>query len=271
MRKPRPFFVFIFVLSFLQQSFAQSTGVINRIATSSAGRLILDPNSDGYTSATTSGFGSNDVTNSEITFVSVPTYSTEPYGDLRRGPNHLYSDFVPDNNGNGVYMTYAGGNLIFRYRVGSIMPGSKGYSVLIDTDNKFGATGTSADPNYVAATTGTNGNPGFEIEVVLETNFRIAVYNVDGTSTPTLVKSYSNWQDMSQVSIAGTFDNGDPDFFIDFYIPFSDLTAAPFNLTTNTDLRFSATTVMSPQAAIGGPKSDIYGMSDNGYTNTNDE
>ena len=88
---------------------------------------------------------------------------------------------------------------------------------------------------------------------MLETNSRIAIYNVDGTSTPTLVKSYTNWQDMSQISVAGTFDNGDPDFFIDFYIPFSDLTASPFNLTTSTPLRFSATTVMSPQAAIGGP------------------
>lgn len=262
------FFLF-FVFSFLQQAFAQSTGIINRIATSVAGRAVLDPNGDGYTSATTSGFGSSDVTNSEITFVSVPTFSTEPYGDLRRGPDHLYSDFVPDNNGNGVYMTYRGGSLIFRYRVGSIMSGSKGYSILIDTDNKFGATGSNADPNYQAATTGTNGNPGFEIEVVLETNFRIAIYNVDGSSSPVLVTSYANWQDMSQISVAGTFDNGDPDFFIDFYIPFSDLTAAPFNLTTNTDLRFSATTVMSPQAAIGGPKSDIYGLSDDNYTNTN--
>jgi hypothetical protein len=271
MKKPTCIIAVLFILCFSQTSLAQSTGMINRTATSVAGRAVLDPNGDGYTSATTGGFGSSDVMNSEISFTSVPTYSTEPYGDLRRGPNHLYSDFVPDNNGNGVYMTYTGGNLIFRYRVGSIMPGSKGYSILIDTDSRFGATGANADPNYQAATTGTNGNPGFEIEVVLETNFRIGIYNVDGTSSPTLIKSYSNWQDMSQVSIAGTFDNGDPDFFIDFYIPFSDLTTAPFNLTTNTDLRFSATTVMSPQAAIGGPKSDIYGISDTNYPNTNDQ
>lgn len=264
-------FLFILVLFIFQQSSAQTTGIINRAATTAAGRTVLDPNGDGYTSATSGGYGSSDVTNSEISFVSVPTYSIEPYGDLRRGPNHLYSDFVPDANGNGVYMTYSDGNLIFRFRVGSIMPGSKGYSILIDTDNKFGATGANADPNYQAATTGTNGNPGFEIEVVLETNFRIAIYNVDGSSTPTLIKSYTNWQDMSQVSVAGTFDNGDPDFFIDFYIPFSDLTTAPFNLTTSSDLRFSATTVMSPQAAIGGPKSDIYGLSDDGYKNTNTE
>jgi hypothetical protein len=156
-------------------------------------------------------------------------------------------------------------------RMGSVMPGSKGYSVLLDTDGKFGATGSNADPNYLPATTGTNGNPGFEIEIVLETNFRIAIYNVDGTGSPTLIKSYANWQDMSQVSIAGTFDNGDPDFFIDFYIPFSDLQSSPFNLTTSTQLRMIATTVMSPQAAIGGPKSDLYGLNDSEYKSTNDQ
>lgn len=250
---------------------AQKTGFINRQATIAAGRTILDPNGDGYTSATTAGFGTSDVANSEIPYTSIPSFSAEPFGDLRRGPNHLYSDFVPDAGNNGVYLYYNGTQLLFRFRLGSVMSGSKGYSVMIDTDNKFGSSGANADPNYLPATTGVNGNPGFEIEVVLETNFRIAIYNVDGTSTPTLVKAYTNWQDMSQISLAGTNDNGDPDFFIDFYIPFSDLQAAPFNLTTSTPLRMSATTVMSPGPAIGGPKSDIYGLSDNNYKNTNDE
>ena len=251
--------------------FSQSDGVINRIATSSSGRAVLDPNSDGYTSATTSGFLGNDVANSEIPYKVVQSFSVEPFGDLRRGPSHLYSDFVPDGGNDGFYAYYDGVNLLFRFRLGSVMSGSKGYSVLIDTDGKFGSTGTNADPNFQPATTGTNGNPGFEIEVVLETNFRIAVYNVDGASSPALVKSYTNWQDMSQVSVAGSNDNGDPDFFMDFYIPFSDLAAAPFNLTTSSSIRFSSTTVMSPQAAIGGPKSDIYGLTDGTYNNTNDQ
>lgn len=263
-------FVGVLLLSFFFSN-AQSTGYINRPATIAAGRTVLDPNGDGYTSTNSSGFAGNDVANSEIPYRSVPSFSKEPFGDLRRGPSHLYSDFVPDANNVGYYFYYDGTNLLFRMRMGSIMPGSKGYSVLLDTDGKFGATGASADPNYVPATTGTNGNPGFEIEIVLETNFRIAIYNVDGTSTPTLIKSYSNWQDMSQVSIAGTFDNGDPDFFIDFYIPFADLQATPFSLTTSTQLRMIATTVMAPQAAIGGPKSDLYGLDDGGYRSTNDE
>lgn len=247
---------------------AQSTGVIIRQATSTAGSNVLDPVLKGYTSATTAGFGSDDVANSEIPFKPIPAFSMEPYGtgankDLRRGADHLYSDFVPDANGRGVYMYYDNTNLLFRMRLGTIVPGSKGYSILIDTDEKFGPTGANADPNYQPATTGVNGNPGYEIEIVLETNFRIAIYNVDGTSNPVLVTAYNNWQDMSQVSIAGTNDNGDPDFFFDFYIPFSALQASPFNLTTSSKLRMSATTVMAPKAAIGGPKSDIYGVDGN--------
>ena len=247
-------------------SYSQLPGFINRQATSPAGRLVLDPNSDGYTSVTPAGFGNDDVANSEIMYAGIRAYSIEPFGDLRRGPAHNFSDFVPDASGNGVYYHFsAGNNILFRMRLGSIMQGSKGYSIMMDTDGKFGATGPNADPNYLPATTGTNGNPGFEIEVVLETNFRIAIYNVDGTSSPVLVKQYTNWQDMSQVSVASSNDNGDPDFLIDFYIPFADLQAAPFNLTTSSPIRFTATTVMAPKAAIGGPRSDIYGTAGDTY------
>ena len=247
---------------------AQSTGFIIRQATSTAGSNVLDPVLKGYTSITAAGFGNDDVANSEIPFKPIPAFSTEPFGtaankDLRRGADHLYSDFVPDAAGRGVYAYFDNTNLLFRMRLGTIVPGSKGYSILIDTDGRFGATGPTADPNFQPATTGINGNPGYEIEIVLETNFRIAIYNVDGTSNPVLVKAYNNWEDMSQVSIAGTNDNGDPDFLLDFYIPFSDLQAAPFNLTTSSSIRLSATTVMAPKAAIGGPRSDIYGVDGN--------
>ncbi len=263
--------VIVIMLGITLSSFSQSTGYINQQATSAPGRLVLDPNGDGYTSSTTAGFGLNDVANSEIPYKPVKSYSNEPFGDLRMGPSHRFSDFVPGENNGGFYTFFTGTNLLFRLRLGSVMSGSKGYSILLDTDGKFGATGPTADPNYLAATSGTNGNPGFEIEIVLETNFRLAIYNVDGTSSPTLVKSYTNWQDYSQVSIAASFDNGDPDFFRDFYIPFSDLQAAPFNLTTSSPIRMVPTTVMSPQGAIGGPKSDIYGLDDSAYPNPNDQ
>jgi hypothetical protein len=245
---------------------AQLPGFINRQATSAGGRAVLDPNSDGYTSVTTAGFGNDDIANSEIPFKGIKAYSIESFGDLSRGPNHGFSDFVFDANGDGVYHFFSvAQNVLFRMRMGSIIPGSKGFSILMDTDGKFGASGPNADPNYIASTTGTNGNPGFEIEIVLETNFRIAIYNIDGTSSAVLVKQYLNWQEMSQISIASTNDNGDPDFLIDFYIPFADLQAAPFNLTAASPIRMCAATVMSPQSATGGPRSDIYGTAGNSY------
>jgi len=149
-------------------------------------------------------------------------------------------------------------------RLGDIVSGSKGYSVLIDADGKMGASGAYADPNYQAATTGSNGNPGFEYEVVLETNFRVAVYNVDGSSTPVLLSSYGIASN-SQVSIAISTVSGTPDYFYDFYVPLSDLKNGVTNVTATTPLRMSATTVMAPQAAIGGPKSDIFGVTGTDY------
>lgn len=257
--------------------FGQGSGYILRQPTNAAAKAILDPNNDRYASKLSSGFSNDDVANSEIPFKAIPAYSTEPFGDLRRGPSHQYSDFVPDANGSGVYLYFdASGNLIVRMRMGSIIPGSKGYSVLIDTDGKFGATGANADPNYLDATTGVNGNPGFEIEVDLFTqnssNPGVSVYNVDGTSSPGAPVSQTNdWLTVSQTSIAGTSDNGDPDFFLDFYVPFTALQSAYPGLTTSTPLRFNATTVMAPLPAIGGPKSDIYGVNDAAFRSTNSQ
>ena len=260
-------------------------GQIIRACASPTGKNILDPDNatDGsandFTSKTSAGFGTGstpDVTNSELPFKPLPPFSLEPYSDLRRGPNHMYSDFVPDANGAAYYMYTDGTNLLFRMRMGSIIPGAKGYSLLFDTDGKFGATGANADPNFIAATTGTGGNPGFEIEIVLctgGTNNGIQVYNVDGREAPgTAIHSLTNWLNYSQISIASTSDNGDPDFLLDFYVPLTVFTAAPLSLNlATTPLRVIPTTVMSPQGAIGGPKSDIYGLDDTKYPNPNVE
>ena len=115
-----PKVVIIFSLTFflsVSAAMAQVAGFINRPATIAAGRLVLDPNSDGYTSLTPTGFGSSDVANSEITYKGIKAYSIEPYGDLRRGPNHGFSDFVPDTEGNGVYHYFSvAQNVLFRMR-----------------------------------------------------------------------------------------------------------------------------------------------------------
>jgi hypothetical protein len=246
---------------FSLQTFAQTPGLLVR-PPGGAGVTPINPNGDGFTSPTTAGFVTSDVGAgfSEIPYKTIPPFTLEPVGDLIRGPGGSFSDLVRTSvDESGLYIFNDGTNLLFRMRVGSLVSGSKGYSVLIDTDQKFGASGPGADPNYQPATTGNNGNPGFELEVVLETNFRVAVYNVDGASTPTLLTSFGI-NTNSQISVALSSVSGTPDYFYDFYVPISALTG----VTATTPLRLAATTVMSPQAAIGGPKSDIYGVNDSG-------
>lgn len=252
--------------------FAQNKpGAVIRAAPAGTAQNTLDPDNNGYVSATSAGFGgSDDVTTSEIAYKPIAPYNAEPNSDLRRGPNHQFSDFVPGMDNSSYYMYYrntvGSEALLFRMRLGSVMPGAKGYSVLFDTDGKFGATGPNADPNYVAATTGIGGNPGFEVEIVLATgggNDGILLYNVDGTDNPAAPTVLPGWTNYSQISLAATNDNGDPDFYIDYYVPLSALNAV--GITPSTSFRVIPTTVMAPKGAIGGPKSDIYGLSDNNY------
>jgi hypothetical protein len=250
--------LFSFLLLFIGNTFAQSPGIIVRPA-AGIGNTPLNPNGDGFTSSSANGFVSSDITESEIPYKIVPPAFLEPTSDLMRGPAQLYSDLVRQVDGSGFYIYNDGTNLLFRLRLGNIVSGSKGYSVLIDTDGKIGGTGAYADPNYQAATTGVNGNPGFELEVVLETNFRVAVYNVDGSSNPSKIDSFGI-NTNSQISIALSAVSGTPDYFYDFYVPISSL-----GISASTPLRMVATTVMAPKPAIGGPKSDIYGVDDSQY------
>ncbi|HEX2534244.1 MAG TPA: hypothetical protein VHK69_10935, partial [Chitinophagaceae bacterium] len=250
---PLQAFLLLFLL-YASTGHAQSPGLIVRPA-GNGYSSVLDTNTNGFTSPTSSGFATSDVGPgySEIAYKKIMPFKLEPVSDLRRGPNELFSDLVRTVDSSGFYVYNDGVNLLFRLRLGSIVSGSKGYSVMIDTDMKFGPV----DTNYRAATTGVNGNPGFELEVVLETNFRVAVYNVDGTSTPALLTSFPIGTH-SQISVALSRVSNTPDYFYDFYVPMSVLPG----VTATTPLRMIATTVMSPQAATGGPKSDIYGIND---------
>ncbi|RYY95835.1 MAG: hypothetical protein EOO11_14965, partial [Chitinophagaceae bacterium] len=264
-------------------------GKIVRPATNATARGILDPNSDGFTSAGTSGYaGQDDVSssNNELPYKPLYPFYAEPNSDLRRGPDKRFTDFVPSTiDKASYYMYYSGSNVHFRVRMGSIIPGAKGYSFLVDIDGRFGYSGPLADPNYLAQTTGVGGNPGFEIEIDLfsqASQTGIAVYNIDGKDKRNdflpAVWSVNNWLDYSQIAMAATSDNGDPDYYIDFYVPFSVLSGinfaaptTPANISTSTALRIIPTTVMAPLPAVGGPKSDIYGLPDNLYPNANDE
>jgi hypothetical protein len=241
-------------LIFALSGLAQSPGQIVRPA-GGTGVTLLNPNGDGYLSANSSGFSSNDISQSEIPYKIVPPAITEPTGDIATGPTGGFTDIVKTLDGSGFYTYSDGTNLFFRLRIGNIISGSKGYSILIDTDKKIGNSGPSADPNFIAATNTSNGNPGFEYEVVLETNFRVAVYAVDGTSNPGSAVAVYSLNTNSQIGVALSKDGNNPDYFYDWYIPLS-------AIGSPASFRMSATTVTSPSSALQGSRSDIYGIDD---------
>ncbi|MBI2967563.1 MAG: tandem-95 repeat protein [Bacteroidetes bacterium] len=247
----------IFVCTIAANLCSQTPGLIFDPATGS-GAAVLDPNSDGYTSQTTAGFIADDQAESELPFIAFVFPGLEPTSDLGPGPDCGFTDFVDEGDEDPAqYYIDGSDNWLIRLRMGKALTNSKSYSILIDSDQKFGATGPNADPNYVT------GNPGFEIELVLATNFGVYVYDVDGTASPTLKRTYAG-HDNYQKSIALTTNCGDPDYFYDFFVPFGDLTA-DFGITTSTPLRIVIIDNMAAQASsIGQPssRSDLGGVDD---------
>nr|MBP6687185.1 T9SS type A sorting domain-containing protein [Lacibacter sp.] len=190
----------------------------------------------------------------------------EPTGDLATGPNGGYSDIVKTVDNSGCYIFNDGTNLLFRLRIGSIVSGAKAYNILIDTDLKLGASGSSADPNYVAPTNSGNGNPGFELEVALETgtNGRVAIYNVDGIVNPTASNTYA-LSTNQLISVALSRESANADYFYDFFVPLSAL-----GISASTPIRIVISTNTNPGSAFQGTRSDIYGLDDDDFTSTTD-
>lgn len=257
------FFIACFLLSSALNFYAysQTPGLIVKPATG-GGTAVLDPNGDGYVSATNTGFVSDDRTESEIPFQAISVPQVEPTSDLATGPSCKFTDFVDDGTRySAASYLDASNNFLFRFRLGGYSTNSKGYSILIDTDGLFGNTGANADPNYNAD------NPGFEIEIILVTNQGVRLYDVDGRDAGNVVlMEILSYDDYSQKSIAQTTACGDLDFFYDFYVPFSRLTTH-FSINTSTTLRMVANTVISTQSAIKGPVSDVGGVDDNTFGN----
>ena len=239
--------------------FGQTPGMIVKPA-HSPGNTVLDPDGDGYVSQKTNGVQigftippEDDIIQSEIPYV--PIVRPDPLSDLLRGPSGFFGDIVGvDETGKNAIMIYNDGmNLLFRFRMGGYAPNSKSYSVLIDTDQKFGFTGLNADTNAVS------GNPGFEIEVVLRTNFSVDVYNVDGADQSNSGNRVATFSYDTHCQKAMTVSNasGDPDYFYDFFVPFSAL--ASLGITSSTPLRFVTLTTMNPNPAIGNNAASDFG------------
>ncbi|MFE3867695.1 beta strand repeat-containing protein, partial [Flavobacterium sp. LS2P90] len=231
------FIAFLFFLSFGTVT-GQTPGLITTPA-SAPGNSVLDPNGDGYTSANTSGFISDDQIESEIPYRSLVFIKVEPNGDLYAGPNCGFTDFVDEGDEDPIQQYIdANGNWMFRMRMGKSSPNSKSYSILIDTDGLFGGSGPNRDPQFSSS------NPGFEIEIVLATNFGVFVYDVNNAKC-TPVISYLGTTNY-QKSKALTNNCGDPDYFYDFFVKMSDLTTtfaaatpAPVTINASTPVRMA--------------------------------
>lgn len=233
------------------------------------GRAILDPDQDGYVSSKTNGVQlgftnppNNDITQSEIPYVAI--VKPDPRRDLLRGASGGSTEIVGvDGAGNNAIMGYNDGtNFLVRFRMDATSSSTSTYCLLIDTDGKFGFTGDNADPNAVT------GNAGFEIEVTLTNNFHVRVWNVDGTTSGTLVYSGAV-ATHHQKSVALTTSGGNPDYFYDFYVPFTALTGInfadsrtkPSPIAISTPLRMTAVTTMNGAPAIGNTSiSDVGGI-----------
>ncbi|MBJ6118590.1 T9SS type A sorting domain-containing protein [Pontibacter sp. BT310] len=249
---------FVFITSYAN---AQTPGLIYKIATN-GGNKILDPNGDGYISKTNLGFqlvGGNRLDEgpeySEIPYRPFPVFMDEPLADLKTGGSYGHTDFAPKVYANGQLVGspmasyYDGKNFLFRVRLAGQSTASKGYSILIDTNNTL---------------TGTGINPGFEFEVLLATNFDVRVYDYRTNPNGSLIFSGSVDQ-YSQKAIAGSTGGGDADYFYDFYAPIS---AFAGGITDSTPLRMTGVTVTSAKSGIFGVASDLGGVDDNAYSGT---
>ena len=262
----RIIFVIIINTLLLSQLNAQTPGLIYKPA-NATGALVLDPNGDGYISQDELGFQSNDVAESEIPFVAVPVVALEPDADPGPGPDYRFNDItdLASDPNNAVFIYIDGNeNLLVRFRLGGSSPNTKSYNLVIDTDSKFGFTGPNADPNAVV------GNPGFEIEVHLVTNFGVGLSDVDGTTSPVIIIDRKDgtlpYEQHAHKAVAISTNNDDIDVFYDFYIPFSYITANFPDVTTSTPLRFLFATSMNPHPVIGNSAaSDLGGIDDSEF------
>ena len=237
-------------------SFAQIPGTIYQRVQGELGQKVLDPNNDGFISLTSSGFSGTDYgANSELKMIPLPIIQGEPIADLTTGSSGGHTDIVsalvngqPSNQSAYIlYKTVDGiPYVIIRMRIGKASTSPKGYSFLLNTDGNF--------------TTGSSGtNPGYDKEIVYQTGSGavVAVYTHSGATT-TLNHSFPAAQ-YSQRAVALSTIGGNPDYFYDFFIPFSEL-----GITEN-PVGITAVTVTSAGSGITGTISDFNGVNDSLY------
>lgn len=246
----------LFFLFMTANLFAQTPGLIYKPSTTEFGKSILDPNGDGFTSLSSAGFSGTDyAASSELRMIPLPVIQGEPHSDLSTGAAGGHTDIVSfpvsgqasRESSYILYKTVSGvPYVIIRMRIGKASTSPKGYSFLLNTDGSFN-TGSSGN------------NPGYDKEIVMQTGNPaiIAIYSHTNTST-TQIASYPA-EEYSQYSVALSTNNTTPDYFYDFFIPFSALGI------TNNPVGITAVTVTSAGSGITGTISDFNGVDDRLY------
>ena len=241
------------------------------------GEGVLDPNGDGWISSTAATFSTYPTISDESEqfeesgWVQIFHVGTEPINDLDTGGSCGATEIV-DNNQTGQHAGYyrlvdtdadpsnRNEYLQFRLRMAKEASGAFGYSILLDTDQSFGTTGSSPDPNA------TSGNPGFEIEILYGSGgggAGVTMQDVDGGTSGNSTLSFSSPGVRDQKSYA-RFTNctSDDPVFVDFYVSIGDM---PAGITAQSTLRMVFASSSSPNTALGGSASDIGGVDDNDY------
>ena len=214
-----------------------------------AGEGVLDPNGDGWISSTAATFSTYPTIEDESEqfeesgWVQIFHVASEPINDLDTGGSCGATEVV-DNNQTGQHAGYyrlvdtdadpsnRNEYLQFRLRMAQEASGAFGYSILLDTDQSFGSTGSSPDANA------TSGNPGFEIEILYGSgggSAGVTMQDVDGGTSGNSTLSFSSPGVRDQKSYA-RFTNctSDDPIFVDFYVSIGDM---PAGITAQSTLR----------------------------------
>jgi len=256
-------FTLVFVLV-TTIAFAQTPGEIYDDAANSTTNP-MDPDGDGFVGV--SGAYTAAMEDNELTFSAIPQVTEpEPDGDIRTGSACGASDVVDNSTLGGdasyVYFDDVAQIMVYRIRLAQDAAGAFGYSVLVDTDGAFGFTGSSPDNNAVT------GNPGFEFEIRYVTGASNLLYvdDVDGSADSNSTLFTYDLDDNTQRVYARFQDTdcvpGVPVFY-DFFIPLSSM-----SLTESSVIRLAAATSSNPSNSILSNPSDIAGIDDDTWTDT---
>jgi gliding motility-associated-like protein len=238
----------------------------------------MNPNGDGFITSNGLAFtGPLDETQFELPLIPISQFQTESGNDNQYAPGCEFYELVndPTQGADAGYFYYKDADgipdngdevIIFRFRLSKYSPSSTAFSILIDSDYKFGSSGPEADPNSVS------GNPGFELEIGCFNSTGGAggvwVFDVNGTAAATVVKFHHSINSHYQVSYAFNNDAGcsNVPVFVDMYIPFSDL-----GILSTTQVRMAVAVNEDIATSLGGGASDVGGVNGNVITNDDDQ